>query len=143
MIHDMYAALLILLSFLLSACTPSEEYINIVVRYHGEADDAGAEVFIIAGKDKRALGTLRVGDRQRLRLIPGRAVVRADERRLRLRYYPEGRFGEAWPAEWIVPDLPMDESYRIAIDIHADGRVESRYCILPCKLPDQAKGLSP
>ena len=54
---------------------PDEEYINVVVSYQGAAGDAGAEIFIIAGKDKHDLGTFRVGDRQRLRLIPGRAVV--------------------------------------------------------------------
>lgn len=124
---------LMLIVFL--AWPPNEEYIDVAVGYHGEADNAGIEAFIIAGKDKSDLGTLQVGDRQRLRLIPGRAVVRADERRLHLRYYPEGHFGEVWPLEWHGPDLPADVSYRIAIDIHADGRVESRYCVLPCKLP--------
>ena len=133
---------LLLILVLYATWPPNEEYIDVALRYQGTEGDAGAEVFIIAGKDKHDLGTFRVGDRQRLRLIPGRAVVRADERRLHLRYYPEGRFGEVSPAEWSGPDLPKDVSYRIAINIHADGRIESRYCILPCKLPNQAKELS-
>ena len=121
---------------------PNEEHINVVVSYKAEARAPGMEVFLGAGADYSYLPTLQPGDRLRTLLIPGREVVLADERRLFMRYYPVGHSKGGRP-EWHGPDLPLDASYRVAIDIHADGHVTYRYCIKPCKLPNQAKGLSP
>ena len=111
---------------------PNEEHIDIVVSYKAESSAAGVQVFLLAGKDTDRRDVLQAGDRQRWRLFPGKAVVLADERSLYVRYHPVGRSEIDWG--WLGPELPMNVSYRVALDIHADGRVTHNYCIKPCKL---------
>ena len=149
---------LLLMLVLYATWPPNEEHINVVLRYKAEAGALPLQVYLQAGKDKHARGVMQAGDRERWLIIPDRAVVRADERVLRLQYHPldqAGMHGLGWhysedgaqaaasPGWWQGPELPSDVSYRIAIDIHADGWVTHRYCIKPCKLPSQAKGLLP
>lgn len=133
--------MLLLLLVLLAICSPKEEHIDVVVSYKGESGASGLQVFLLAGTDTDRRDVLQAGDRQRWRLYPGKAVVLAHERSLYVRYYPVGRPEIDWG--WLGPELPMNVSYRIALDIHSDGQVTHRYCIKPCKLSNQAKDLSP
>ena len=132
---------LILMLVLYATWPPNEEHINIIFSYKADVGAPEMEVVFGAGIDHSHLHSVRAGDRRRTRLIPGRAVVLADERRLYMRYYPADRAvnSTSW---WNGPALPMDVSYRIAVDLHADGQVSYRYCIKPCTLPNQAQGLS-
>ena len=126
---------MILMLMLYIIWPPNEEHINVVVSYVAESDTAGLEVFFSAGLDRRHLPILQPRERRRTLLIPGRAATFAPDRRLYMSYYPQGTDIKAarW---WYGPELPMDVSYRIAIDIHADWQVTYRYCIKPCKLPN-------
>ncbi|SDU23105.1 hypothetical protein SAMN05216210_2549 [Halopseudomonas salegens] len=78
---------------------------------------------------------LEPGRSGRARLIPGVAVVIPEERNLHMFYYFEGQPRDK-PLSWFGPHVPLNVSYRIAINIHPDGRVESSYCIKPCSLSD-------
>ena len=124
---------LLLMLVLYATWPPNEEHIDVVVSYTADVGAPTMHVYLIAGIDKHARGVLQAGGRERWRLVIGRSVTLADERRIFMRYYPEGhsKFGRP---EWLGPELPADVSYRIAINIHADGRVTHRYCIKPCKL---------
>ena len=121
---------------------PNEEHIDVVVSYIADVGAPGMHVYLIAGIDKHARGFFQAGDRGRWRLVIGRSVTLADERRIFMRYYPEGhsKFGRP---EWLGPKVPPDVSYRIAIDIHADGQVTHRHCIKPCKLSNSVSKNSP
>lgn len=129
---------LLLMLVLYVTWPPNEEHIDVVVSYIADVGAPGMHVSLIAGIDKHARGFFQAGDRERWRLVIGRTVTLADERRIFMRYYPEGhsKFGRP---EWLGPELPSDVSYRIAIDIHADGQVTHRYCIKPCKLPPSTR----
>lgn len=130
-----FSTALILILVLYATWPPSEEHINIVVSYMAESDAAGLDVLLGAGKDRTHFRSLQPGDRRRTLLLPDRAVTFAEERRLYMRYFPLDADikSERW---WEGPELPMDVSYRIAIEIHADGQVSYCYCIKPCKLPN-------
>lgn len=143
-----FSTALVLMLVLYATWPPNEEHINVLLRYKADASAPPLQVYLQAGKDKHARGVLEAGDRERWLIIPDRAVVLADERVLRMQYYPVdqvGMNGLGWyysedgteaapPGWWLGPDLPRDVSYRIAIDIHADGQVTHNYCIKPCKL---------
>lgn len=101
--------------------------------HRGPAGSPALEVFLSAGKDRHWQPRLLAGHSGKVRLTPGAGVTRADERRLHLRFIPHG-LDAAQAMHWSGPDLPVDASYRIVVDIHADGRVESRHCIKPCRL---------
>lgn len=142
---------LILMLVLYATWPPNEEHIHVVLRYTAEVGAPPLQVYLQAGKDKHARGVMQAGDRERWLIIPGRAVVRADERVLRMQYHPldqagvnglgwyyseDGAEAAAPPGWWLGPELPLGVSYRVAIDIHADGQVTHNYCIKPCKLPN-------
>ncbi len=84
---------------------PKEEHIDIVVSYAADVSAPGRHVYLIAGIDKHAPGVLQAGDREQWRLVIGRSATLADERRIFMRYYPEGhsRFGRP---EWLGPESP-------------------------------------
>jgi hypothetical protein len=107
-------------------CVPSEPYIDAQVRLR--AADA-AQVTIGAGRDRHTFNRLDPGEPATIRLTPGRSTTRADERRLFVSWWVRGQ-----RYEWSGPDLPMAASYRIRLDLLADGRVESAHCVLPCTL---------
>lgn len=120
-------------SFVLSACAPPEPHVEVTYRNLGEPGMPMLEIHLTAGKDYRWDPQLAPGKSGRARLTPGVAVVIPDERNLHMRYYLEGQPRDE-PLGWYGPQLPVDVSYRLAIDIHPDGRVESNYCIKPCSL---------
>ncbi|MCG6116701.1 MAG: hypothetical protein MEQ07_00650 [Aquimonas sp.] len=129
----MRRAAILALTCVLTACTPGEPHVDVEYRHLGEPASASLELFLQAGKDRHRHAQLGPGQSGRVRLIPGVAVVRADERRLHLRYTLTDS-PDAEPVHWPGPDLPASASYRIRIELDGDGRVESHHCIKPCSL---------
>lgn len=92
-------------------------------------------LYIMAGRDVHRRAQLLPGQSGLVRLLPGAAVVSTDQRRIRMRYFIEGKPEDKFLG-WTGPELPNDVSYRVSIGIYPEGRVETSYCIKPCLLPD-------
>lgn len=122
------AGLALVLLVVLAGCSDHGET-ALAIDVHNADDAQPIQVFLSAGTDRRHFASLSPGQREHARLRPGSAAVRADERRLHLRFVRAGQ-----SHEWLGPDLPADVEYRIALELHADGRVESRQCLQPCAL---------
>jgi hypothetical protein len=121
-----WSALALLLA--LVGCSDQGET-ALAIDVHNADDAQPIQVFLSAGTDRRHFASLGPGQREHARLRPGSTAVRADERRLHVRFVRAGQ-----SHEWLGPDLPSDAEHRIALELHADGRVESRQCLQPCTL---------
>ncbi len=121
-------ALQLVLLFLTGCGEPDQTETWIALRYRA-ADQSPALHFvrIISGIDKQHWFNLAPGRVVYARLSAG---SNADTRVIL--FQQPARDSET--RTWRGPAWRNDKSHRIALDLYPDGRVEARFCELPCSL---------
>lgn len=113
-----------------AGCEGEASGVGVEVVYAAESGaraPALTDVTVIVGRDRHAWPTLPPAGSRRVTMAPGPG----DDAQATLLFRLDGA-----EHAWRGPDLPPGTGYELRLRIGADGRVDPRHCVRPCRLPE-------